>query len=68
MLGTSASRPTVERNVAALAIHRGQPVTLDDGRVIDPTVLVGPTRPGRHVVITGDTRPCRATVEGARLS
>jgi ribonuclease Z len=44
-------------------IHRGKSVTLDDGRVIDPSVLVGPTRPGRHVVITGDTRPCPATVE-----
>jgi ribonuclease Z len=47
-------------------IHRGQPVTLEDGRVIEPSVLVGPTRPGRHVVITGDTRPCQATVEHSR--
>ena len=47
-------------------IHRGQAVTLPDGRVIEPSVLVGPTRPGRHVVITGDTRPCAATVEHAR--
>jgi ribonuclease Z len=44
-------------------IHRGKPVTLDDGRVIDPGVLVGPTRAGRRVVITGDTRPCAATME-----
>jgi ribonuclease Z len=47
-------------------IHRGQPVTLEDGRVIEPSALVGPTRPGRHVVITGDTRPCQATVEHSR--
>ena len=47
-------------------IHRGQPVTLEDGRVIEPSALVGPTRPGRHVVITGDTRPCQATVEHPR--
>jgi len=47
-------------------IHRGQAVTLADGRVIEPSVLVGPTRPGRHVVITGDTRPCQATVERSR--
>jgi ribonuclease Z len=43
-------------------IHRGRAITLDDGRVIEPSVLVGPTRPGRRVVITGDTRPCDATV------
>jgi ribonuclease Z len=47
-------------------IHRGRNVTLDDGRVIEPGVLVGPTRPGRRIVITGDTRPSPATVEAAR--
>jgi ribonuclease Z len=47
-------------------IHRGRGVTLDDGRVIEPSVLVGPARPGRRVVITGDTRPSPATVDAAR--
>jgi ribonuclease Z len=47
-------------------IHRGLPVTLDDGRVIEARVLVGPQRPGRTVVITGDTRPCQSTTEAAR--
>ena len=47
-------------------LHRGQPVTLDDGRVVEASTLVGPTRPGRTVVITGDTRPCAATVDAAR--
>jgi ribonuclease Z len=46
-------------------LHRGQRVTLDDGREIDPTDLVGPTRPGRKLVVTGDTRPSEATVEAA---
>ena len=47
-------------------IHRGQAVMLDDGRTIEPSVLVGPARPGRRVVVTGDTRPCPATVEWAK--
>jgi ribonuclease Z len=47
-------------------IHRGDSVRLDDGRVIEPSELVGPTRSGRRIVITGDTRPCEATVELAR--
>ena len=47
-------------------IHRGQTITLPDGRSIEPSVLVGPTRPGRRVVLTGDTRPCAATTEMAR--
>lgn len=46
-------------------IHRGLSVTLDDGRTIEPNQLVGPRRPGRRVVITGDTRPCDATVAAA---
>ena len=46
-------------------IHRGESVTLDDGRVINPAELVGETRPGRRVVITGDTRPCAATILAA---
>ena len=47
-------------------IHRGHPITLDDGRVIEPSVLVGPKRSGRTVVITGDTRPCAATADISR--
>jgi ribonuclease Z len=43
-------------------IHRGEPVTLDDGRTIPPSELVGPTRPGRRVVVTGDTRPSEETI------
>jgi ribonuclease Z len=44
-------------------IHKGQAVTLDDGRVIQPAELVGASRPGRRVVFTGDTRPAPSTIE-----
>jgi ribonuclease Z len=47
-------------------LHRGQSVTLADGKVIDPASLVGPTRPGRRVVLTGDARPSEASIEAAR--
>jgi ribonuclease Z len=46
-------------------LHRGQVVQLDDGRTIDGATLVGPTRPGRRIAITGDTRPTEATVAAA---
>jgi ribonuclease Z len=47
-------------------LHRGETVQLPDGRSVGPTDLVGPPRPGRKVVVSGDTRPSRAIVEAAR--
>lgn len=47
-------------------LHRGLTVTLPDGRTVSPETIVGARRPGRRVVITGDTRPCEATIEVAR--
>ena len=47
-------------------IHKGESVTLDDGRVIEPATLVGPRRSGRKLVLSGDTRPSEATIEAAR--
>jgi ribonuclease Z len=39
-------------------IHKGEAVTAPDGRVVEPSELVGPARPGRRVVYSGDTAPC----------
>ena len=39
--------------------------TLPDGRTIKPTELVGPSRPGRRVVLTGDSRPSDGTITAA---
>jgi ribonuclease Z len=47
-------------------LHRGQAVTLEDGRVVDAASLVGPTRSGRRVVFTGDGRPSASTIEAAQ--
>ncbi len=46
-------------------LQRGQAVTLPDGRQISPEQVVGPSRPGRKVVISGDTRPCDSLREAA---
>ena len=39
-------------------LQRGEAVTLDDGRVVLPEQVLGPSRPGRRVAYVTDTRPC----------
>jgi ribonuclease Z len=46
-------------------IHKGETVSLPDGRTVKPSELVGPTRPGRRIVLTGDSRPSEGTVTAA---
>ena len=50
------------------ALQRGEAVTLAGGRVVTPAELLGPPRPGRTIVYSGDTAPTdvmRAIAEGA---
>jgi ribonuclease Z len=46
-------------------IHKGETVSLPDGRKVEPSELVGPTRPGRRIVLTGDSRPSEGTIAAA---
>jgi ribonuclease Z len=48
------------------AIHRGETITLPDGRRVTPSELVGPPRAGRRIAISGDSAPCDAVRELAR--
>jgi len=47
-------------------LQRGESVTLPDGRVVEPSQVLGPSRRGRKLVISGDTRPCQALTEAAQ--
>lgn len=47
-------------------LHRGEDVRLDDGSLVRARDVVGPPRPGRKLVYSGDTRPCASTVDAAR--
>ena len=53
--------PGRERGV----LQGGEPLTLADGRVITPEAVLGPARPGRKVVLTGDTAPSPSVVQAA---
>ena len=47
-------------------LQRGESVGLSDGRTVKAEGIVGPKRPGRLVVFTGDTRPCATVVDAAQ--
>jgi len=47
------------------SLQRGEPVTLADGRVVQPPDVLGEPRAGRRVVLTGDTAPAASVVDAA---
>ena len=47
-------------------LQRGEAVQVDGGRVVTPGDVLGPPRPGRKVVISGDTAPAASVLEAAR--
>jgi ribonuclease Z len=46
-------------------LQQGEAVTLDDGTTVTADQVLGPPRPGRKLVITGDTAPSETIVEAA---
>ncbi len=46
-------------------LQRGEAIHTPSGREVAPADVMGPPRPGRTLVYTGDTRPCAATRQAA---
>jgi len=47
-------------------LQAGESVTLEDERVVTPDEVLGPPRPGRKIVLSGDTAPADSVLEAAR--
>jgi ribonuclease Z len=47
-------------------LQAGESVQLADGRLVTPDEVLGPPRPGRKVVLSGDTAPSPTVLEAAR--
>ena len=45
-------------------LQRGEPVTVG-GRMVMPSDVVGPSRSGRKIVYSGDTRPCESIAKAS---
>jgi len=61
-----AKRLGVKEGPAFAALQRGESVESLNGGTVEPGQVMGESRPGRTLVITGDTAPCHATVEAAQ--
>jgi ribonuclease Z len=46
-------------------LQRGESVTLPDGREVTPDQVLGPARPGRKLVLSGDTGPAGSVVDAS---
>lgn len=47
-------------------LQRGEPVRLEGDTMVQPSQVIGATRRGRKVAISGDTRPCLALRDAAQ--
>ena len=46
-------------------LQDGETVTLESGATVSATEVLGPARPGRRLLFSGDTRPCRTLFDAA---
>ncbi len=47
-------------------LQRGEALALEGGKTVRPEDVLGSPRQGRRVVLSGDTRPCRALASAAK--
>ncbi len=47
-------------------LQKGETVTLKDGKKIKPSMVLGPPRKGRKIVVSGDTKPIEKMIDFAK--
>jgi ribonuclease Z len=62
----AAQRLGVSEGPDFARLQRGETVETVKGTAVRPEEIMGESRAGRKLVLTGDTAPCQATVEAAR--
>jgi ribonuclease Z len=62
----AADRLGVPDGPARGMLQKGEAVTLADGLLVSPDDVLGPERPGRKVVLAGDTAPATSVVDAAQ--
>ena len=62
----AASRLGVPEGPERGALQAGRTITLADGRAVTPDMVLGAERPGRKVVLAGDTAPAQSVLEASR--
>jgi ribonuclease Z len=62
----AATRLGVPKGPLYGALQRGEHVTRPDGNTVAPDEVLGTPRPGRKIVLTGDTRAAASVLEVAR--
>jgi len=62
----AATRLGIPKGPLFGVLQRGERVTLPDGRTVAPDEVLGAPRPGRKIVLTGDTRAAASVLEVAR--
>jgi ribonuclease Z len=49
-------------------IQHGESITLKNGKMIKPGEILGPSRKGRKIVISGDTKPVKKMVQFSKFA
>lgn len=47
-------------------LQEGETIELPDGSIVEPDQVIGPPRPGRKIVYSGDTRPSKKIIKLAK--